>query len=361
MRRFRAFGALSVMVAWLAAGPAPAAPAPTAADSIDALIEAEMARHAIPGLVLAVVRAGETTKLAAYGQANVELGVPTSAATLFPLASTGKSISATAILLLVQDGAIGLDQPIAELLVGLPDPWGGVTVRQLLTHTSGLPDVALEPGRPELIADSWAEALPRLAAMPLAFPPGERWAYNQTNYVLLGQVIERVSGMPFEAFIRERILDPAGMDATVYGDFLDVVPGRATSYEADDGLLRHRSSLVFPRYVRMAAGLNSNAPDMVRWIRALTRGGLLREDLRREMWTAVELADGSTFRLDGATVGYGMGWVVDDRPGRRAVGHSGGNSSAFRYFLDDDVAIVVLHNGRASPDALIDAVAGIVL
>ncbi|HJR54530.1 MAG TPA: serine hydrolase domain-containing protein [Gemmatimonadota bacterium] len=273
MRRFRALGALAVMVAWLAAGPATAAPAPTAADSIDALIEAEMARHAIPGLVLAVVRAGETTKLAAYGQANVELGVPTSAATLFPLASTGKSISATAILLLVQDGAIGLDQPIAELLVGLPDPWGGVTVRQLLTHTSGLPDVALEPGRPELIADSWAEALPRLAAMPLAFPPGERWAYNQTNYVLLGQVIERVSGMPFEEFIRERILDPAGMDATVYGDFLDVVPGRATSYEADDGRLRHRSSLVFPRYVRMAAGLNSSAPDMVRWIRALTREG----------------------------------------------------------------------------------------
>jgi hypothetical protein len=127
------------------------------------------------------------------------------------------------------------------------------------------------------------------------------------------------------------------MGSTVYGDFLDVVPGRATSFEMeDDGRLRHRSS-------------------------AITRGGLLRDDLRHEMWTAVRLADGSTFRLDGRTLGYGMGWIVDDRVGHRSVGHSGGDSSGFRSFVEDDLAILILHNGTADPEALIRGIAQILL
>ena len=122
----------------------------------------------------------------------------------------------------------------------------------------------------------------RSLAVPGEFLPacltllgGDSWAYNRTNYVLLGEVIERVSGMRFEEFVRTRILVPAGMDSTVYGTSWTWCPGRATSYEAEGGRLRHRSSLVFPRYVRMVAGLNSNAPDMVRWIRAVTKGELL--------------------------------------------------------------------------------------
>lgn len=348
--------ASGLLILTLGASSTPRSPTPKP-DPVDTFIQGEMERRKIPGVALAVVRDGKVIKQAAYGLANVELSVPVKPETVFPLASTTKPFAASAVLLLVQDGKITLDDPVLQHLPQLPAAWKPVTIRHLLTHTSGLPDVAIKPGKPELIATSLDEALQKLAEMPVLAEPGARWAYNQTNYVLLGMLIEKVSGVPFQEFIQQRIFQRLGMSSTTFGDATEVVPGRASSYErSPSGALAHRD-LVFPPYVRMAAGVNSNLPDLLRWNAALQAGTLLKPELLTQMWTAVKLADGSVFRLDKKTLGYGMGWVVNERPGHKSVGHSGGNSTAYARFLDDGVTVILLHNGNGNPDALLEGVA----
>src|SRR5262245_41627833 len=177
-------------------------------DALDRLVEATMAADQLPSLALVVARAGTILKQAAYGLADLERRVPATTQTVYPLASATKTMTSTAILLLVREGKFSLEDSITELLPDLPEAWLEVTPRHLLTHTSGLPDVAVQPGREPLIASTRAEALTKLAALPLAAPVGTRWSYNQTNYLLLQMLVEAYGGRPFPTFVRERLFDP---------------------------------------------------------------------------------------------------------------------------------------------------------
>src|SRR6185503_3659007 len=222
----------------LGAGTASRAPA----DAIDRVVEATMAADDLPSVALVVGRAGTILKQAAYGEASVELHVPATLQTVYPIASATKAITSTAIFLLVQEGKFSLEDSITELLPGLPAAWLEVTPRHLLSLTSGLPDIALQPGREPLIAATRAEALAKLRTMPLAFPVGTRWSYNQTNYMLLLMLVEKYGERPFQSFVRERLFAPLGLEATTFGDSDDVVPGRASMYERRDGALVPRQS-----------------------------------------------------------------------------------------------------------------------
>ncbi|NOT30454.1 MAG: beta-lactamase family protein, partial [Planctomycetes bacterium] len=184
---------------------AASAPRRTRADAIDQVIEATMRSDDLPSVALVVGCAGKILKQAAYGEASLELHVPATPQTVYPIASATKAFTSTAIFLLVREGKFSLEDSLTELLPGLLPAWLEVTPRHLLTHTSGLPDIASTPGREPLIAATREEALAKVCALPLAFAAGARWSYNQTNYMLLLMLVETYGELPFESFMSRRL------------------------------------------------------------------------------------------------------------------------------------------------------------
>ena len=307
----------------------------------------------VPGLALAIIRDGAPVQQLSRGFADVANKRPVTADTPFQLASTTKIFSSTAVLLLVAEGRVRLDDPIGRFIEGLPTTWQPITVRQLLSHTSGLPDIAVRTGELELVADDWPSALKIVADKPMQFPPGDRWAYTQTNYALLLLLIERVSGEPFERFADKRLFAPLGMRQTFYPS---ATRRCATSYDrgADDSPAIR--DLAFPAYVHAAGGLCSSLNDMVKWGISLQKGNLLPADLAKLAIEPARLANGSKVAL-GGPASYGLGWAIDATTGHGWAGHSGGNATAFRRYPADRLAIVVLHNGVSNPDVIADRLA----
>jgi CubicO group peptidase (beta-lactamase class C family) len=326
---------------------------------VDEYVRAQIKARTIPGVSLIVIRDGKTLKRSAYGLASVEFNVPASPDTLYPIASATKSFTSTAVFQLVEAGKLKLTDTVGELLPDAPAAWSGVTVHQLLTHTSGLPDVLITAGKGPVIAETGEEAMKKLAALPLPAKPGEKWAYNQTNYFLLLRIVEKLNGESLEDYFQQHIFAPVGMTSTRFADSRDVVPGRATSYERGKyGKLQTRW-VTFPAFLHGAAGINSTAPDLARWLEALAGGRILKPATLDRMWESVKLRDGETFHIGGATKGYACGFATNDRPGHRSVGHSGGGTAAFRYFRDDRLSVVVLLNGSTDPDTFLDGIASI--
>lgn len=339
-------------------------------DRVDEYIQTEMKKRHIPSLALAVTRDGKIVKQKAYGLANVELNVPATTDTLYQIASTTKTFTAAAIMELVEEGKLSLDDKVAKWLPEVPAAWGGVTVRHCLTHTSGLPDIVVDPCSLKLVANTRAEALEKLAGMPAPSKPGETWSYNQTGYVLLGMIVEKISGTTFEEFLGQRFFRPLGMTSTRYGDAREIVPGRASLYtriescdekgpKLADRIYSAQPAYLYPSYMHTGAGINTTVEDLVKWNLALDEEKVLKQATLDQMWAAAKLADGQVFRFEG-TAGYAHGWVVDDRPGHKSVGHSGGGSTAYWRFLDDELTVIVLTNCQGSdPDSLAQGVAAL--
>ena len=269
-----------------------------ATSDVDEYVLGEMQKRQIPGLALAVVRNGETIMAKGYGLARVENGITVTPSTRFRLASITKQFTATAVMLLLQDGKAGLDDSIAEYLSEVPDSWGAITLRHLLTHTSGFTDRL------------WYGSEERWFAFekPPDFEPGERWSYTDFGYVLLGLVIERVSGRPYGDFLEDRVFEPLGMTSTVAGR-----PNYAIPYR-----LRHEK-LRRGFWPPAEGGVISNLVDLAKWEAALLGEEILPQSSLETMWTRVRLNDGSTY-------GYGFGWSLRDGRGHRIVGHGGGGA-----------------------------------
>lgn len=357
-------GILIVLSAAMLAGTSPTlaqgAPAARPAATADAnartraLLKAKMAEQGIPALQVAVVAGGRLVLSEAYGVAEVEHQIPADRTTLFPINSATKSFTGVAILQLAEAGELDLDAPISTYLDDLPRAWRAVRVRQLLAHSSGLPNIVDENG---LIGGGGeAEAWAKVQTLPMDAAPGERFAYNQTNYVLLGRLIETLSGRPFAQFLAERQFKPAGMARARFGDGYDIVPGRVGVYIRQragrgEGLYHWIDDL--PEFTRPGAGLYTTADELAQWIIALRDGRLLAkpESLER-LWRPDVLNDGK------ANI-WAMGWPILGGSSRRAVGGIGGGRSAFFVYPDDDVAVIVTTNlVGANPQSLIDEIAG---
>jgi len=354
---------IGVAAGVIAIGPA-ALPAVQIADQTartDAWLREQLAARRIPGMSVAVAQDGKIVFERAYGLANVELDVPVTRRTRFIIASTTKAWAATAIMMLVEQGKVALDQPIGELLPDLRTSWRAVPVRRLLSHTSGLPDVSLSANTGELLARTRDSALMLASAKPLDFATGAQWAYNQTNYVLLGMVIERVTGTPFMTWILEHIAKPLGLASPIFGDSRAVIPGRTTQYTrwalAAQGPPRPLDSLrvasyIYEPWMHMAAGLNTTAADLARFGDAVRAGRLLSPALRDTMWTAIALSDRKVFRFRG-TSGMGLGWAVDDDPSGKVVGMDGGAAASLRVFPARKLTVAVVTNLQgAGPEQL---------
>jgi CubicO group peptidase (beta-lactamase class C family) len=276
------------------------------------------------------------------------------------------------VLRLVQDGRLSLDGRIGDLLPDLPPAWGDVTVRQLLGHTSGLPDIQPERGFQNPFVSRWASraaALEALAGQPVERAPGTGYSYNQTNYLLLGMLLERIDGRNVEEYVAEEITAPLGLTSLMYGDSRVPVAGRASWYtrvEFSDGEPRVVAPrplwIEYPPFLHTAAGLNGTARDLARFVDALGSGRLLDDAHRHEMWTAVSLADGTTFRFEDGVTGSGLGLRVHDDSTHPWVGMGGGASGVVRHYVNEGLTIAVLTNLQgAEPEAIASGIAEIYL
>jgi CubicO group peptidase (beta-lactamase class C family) len=330
---------------------------PTA--DIEAYLRGRMEKRRVPGLQVAVVKGGKVVMSGSYGTANIQNDVPITNRTVFSINSATKTFTGVAIMQLAEEGKIDISAPVSRYLDGLPAMWQPITIKQLLTHVSGLPDILdfSTGGTGRLLGDGSEEsAFAAVQKLPMDFPTGEQYRYNQTNYVLLGKIIDKMSGKPFAEFIRARQFVPAGMTQTAFGDSRDVVAGRAQSYRyykaAEGKDIIGNAWDDFPQFLRTAGGINSTAEDIARWIIALRSGKLLKKEGLETLWTR------GTFN-DGSRTPWALGWPGVIRPEHRAFAGIGGRRSAFYAYPDDDLAVVILTNlSGADPENFIDEVAG---
>ena len=312
-------------------------------DTIDDYVETQTRELRLPGLALAVVREGEVATIRTYGRANLELDVPVTEETVFEIGSLTKQFTSAALMMLVEEGKVALDDSIAKHLPQIPSKWRGITVRHLLTHSGGIQEYLSVAGLADRAhAASSHDEMTRLLGqrLKLEFAPGETWAYSNPGYLLLGNIIERASGKPYWEFLSERIFAPLGMPATRSSDPRALIPKRAAGYGWRGAQFENRGALHENAYA--AGAIASTIRDMARWATALQRRELLSRKSWDEIWTPLTVS-----RRAVPPFSYGFGWVVDFEHGKRAVFHSGGTpgfSSAIRRYPDEGLAVIVLAN-----------------
>lgn len=295
----------------------------------------------VSGVVL-VQRHGVTAAEVVQGRADRDAGIACARDTRFQICSVSKQFAAAATLLLADQGRLSLDDPVTRWFVGGAPGWQAITLHHLLTHTSGLghwpdyPELDLyQPVPPERELDLFQRG-------PLLSRPGESWRYSSPGYVLLGWIVQAVSGQPYTDFLADRIFAPLGLASTSAGG-PPGGPGFARGYRAGEPARSFDLGAV-----HLGAGdVWSTAGDLIRWDDALAAGELLSPDRRREMLTAHAPAGGSARDEDWAADGYGYGWFVGRAAGRRAYFHPGDNPGyqAFNAWLpDDELRLAVLLN-----------------
>lgn len=339
---------------------------PVPPDKVDDYVTAEMQKQHIPGLALGVYRAGNIIKAQEYGLANVELNVPVKPETIFQSGSVGKQFTATAVMMLVEEGKVGLDDPVSKYFAGAPDNWKNIKVRNLLSHTSGLAeyesDELTKPGAPFYLRLDFTEdeLFKKIAALPIEFPAGEAWRYRNTNYLLLGLLIRKVTGEFYGDFLQERVFKPLGMTATRIISEADIIPNRAAGYRLVNGQLKNQE-WVSPTFNSTADGaLYFNVLDLAKWDAALYTEKLLKKASLEQMWTVVRLNNGQPNKGN-----YGFAWRIDRIGSHKVIQHAGawqGFTTYIARYVDDRLTVVVLTNldsGHSRPGKIAHAVAGL--
>jgi CubicO group peptidase (beta-lactamase class C family) len=290
--------------------------------------------------------------------ANVELRVPVRPESIFQSGSVGKQFTATAVMMLVEDGKIGLADPLTKYFPDAPLTWKQVTIRELLSHTAGFTDY---PKDFDMRKDyTEADLIKIVERVPLAFPPGTNWSYSNLGYLTLGIAIHRVTGQFYGDFLQARIFRPLGMNTTRIMSEADIVPNRSAGYRLVKGELKNQE-WVSPMVNTTADGsLYFSIVDLAQWDAALYSERLLRRSSLEQMWTVAKLNNGQP-----NSGNYGFGWFVETKEGRHVVEHEGawqGFKSQISRYLDDKLTVVVLANlDEAKPETIADHVAEIYL
>jgi CubicO group peptidase (beta-lactamase class C family) len=327
-------------------------PMAASADAVDDIVASEMRRQHIPGLAITVVKDGRIVKEAGYGLANLEHAVPVTPDTVFQSGSVGKQFTAALVMLLAGDHKLALDAPVGSYLSGTPDSWKGITMRHLLTHTSGLreddPSVDLKRDYTE------EELLQSALRITPDSGPGEKWRYSNLGYQLLGFICSRVGGRFYGDQLRERIFEPLGMHARIISE-RDLVMHRAAGYVRIEGRFFNQDWVAPSLNTTADGSLYLTVRDLAKWSLALDSDSLLDESLKLAMWTPAKLNDGSV-------APYGFGWELGELRGRRILYHSGqwqGFSSFIARYPDDNLVVIALANrARASLQTIANRVAG---
>ena len=339
------------------------------ASSVSEYVKAEMQRQHIPGLSLLVAKGGKIVLADGFGLANVELQVPAKPETIFQSGSVGKQFTATAVMMLVEAGKVGLDDPLSKYFKDAPKAWNDVTVRELLSHTAGFGDYPKDfDFRKDWTED---ELLKRVEALPLAYPPGTKWeysrstdvlgrlmklvkgvplayepgtkwAYSNLGYLTLGILIHRVTGKFYGDFLQERIFHPLEMNSTRIISEADIVPNRSAGYQLVKGELKNQEWVAPMMNTTADGSLYFSVLDLAKWDAALYTDKLLKKSSLDQMWTVAKLKDGQPNKGH-----YGFAWFIDDRHGHRCIHHDGawqGFQTAIDRYVDDQLTVVALSN-----------------
>lgn len=308
------------------------------ADKTDDFMRAQIEWKHIPGAAVVVVRNGKIIKAKGYGFASLEFDVPAEANTVFEIGSVTKQFTAACIMMLVQDGKINLDAPVSTYLDGTPEDWAPITVRMLLTHTSGIPSYTRIGGFELWRRYTAKDAVEELAKHPMDFAPGEKYLYNNSAFNLLGYIIEKASGMTYWQFLRTRIFIPLGMSDSNNRDPQFLLKRRANGYEYEDGAYHGRDGNLTDLF--SAGAIVSTVNDMAKWEIALEGDKFLNEKSKAEMWRKQKLNSGEELN-------YGFGWILGDFRGEKTISHSGqtaGFAANFSRFVDKGITVIVLSN-----------------
>jgi CubicO group peptidase (beta-lactamase class C family) len=319
----------------------PEAPGGAAGDAVDAYLQAVMERNQVPGVALAIVREGQVERLSTYGLADLESEARVVPETAFQIASATKVFTGTLVMLLVQDGKLGLDEPLSKYLPDAPESWKGMTVRHLAAHASGLKDQPDEDTAAASVAERYAAA----GKAPLAYVPGERSKYALTDFVVLTHLLETVTGERFEELLRGRLFQPLGFSCTRYEHarqegpvrFADVIPRRAALYRYVDGVPQ-RAWFLYPAHTYSAGGVFSCVKDLARWAVAMDEGTLLTPEMQRLAATPLKLNDGRA-------ADFGVVFAVGRLRGLTTFGHSGGGAQGDVLRIPEKkLTVIVLTN-----------------
>jgi len=333
--------------------------------SIDSFITTQMVHQKIPGLALGIYSRGQILLVKGYGQANVELGVPVKPESIFQSGSVGKQFISAAIMVLVEEGKLSLDDSLTKYFSEAPAAWKPILIKNLLSHTSGLAEYESE----ERIGPKGAfylrldftedELVTKIEALPIEAAPGDKWDYRNTNYVLLGVLIHRITGKPYCEFLDERIFKPLGMTSTRLISDRDIIPNRAAGYEIDNGQLKNQE-WVSPTFNSTADGtLYFNVLDLAKWDATLYGAQLLKQSSLDRIWTIYPLNNGKP-----NPAGYGFGWSIGKQQEHKRIEHGGawqGFTCDIARYPDDSLTVVVLTNlAGANPGLIAQITAGFV-
>ncbi len=297
-------------------------------------------------------------KAEGYGLANVELDVPATTDTIYQSGSTAKQFTAAGILLLAEEGQLSLDDRLSKHFPDGPAAWHRITIRQLLTHTSGMKDYEGQTDL-DLRRDYDEPALLEvMMGLPLQFEPGTQWSYSNSGYVTLGLLTSKLAGQHWSEFQAERLFRPLGMTTTRVISEKDIVRNRAAGYQLDEQGELENQDWVAPSLNRIADGaIYYSVKDLVAWDAALHARHFLKPESFEAWWTPVRLSSGTSFQ-------YGFGWAIAEQRGHQLIEHGGswqGFRAAIARYVDQGLTVVVLANLSAAPtETMAHAIAGLV-
>jgi CubicO group peptidase (beta-lactamase class C family) len=311
-------------------------------ERIGKYVREAMAGQNVPGVAVAIIEQGKLVLVQGYGYANLEHSIPVTADTIFQSGSVGKQFTAVAVMLLVEDGKLGLDDSIAKWLPKAPKAWKPITVRQLLNHTSGIPGLAEAP-MPHLDfqRDYTDEELVAAAfKLKLVFPAGSRWSYSNTGYDLLGVIVGKASGKFYGDLLKERVFDPLGMKTARVISESDLIPNRAAGYRLENGVIKNQEWVAPSHNISAAGALYFSLKDLIGWDNGLRAKAILKPASWEVVYEPAQLGSG-------ARRPYGFGWNIAEYGGRPHIWHNGrwqGFVAQISRFGPDDRTVIVLCN-----------------
>ncbi len=323
--------------------------------AINRYIQSEVERQHIPGLSVAVLSGDRVVLSRGFGFANVELHVPASDSTVYQSGSMGKQFTAALIEMLVDNRRLRLDDSIVRWFPEGAGVWGAITVRNLLTHTSGVAEYTDSTFnyRKDYTED---ELVKFAAARPLDFRPGERWSYSNTGYLLLGALIHRVTGRFYGDLLRDSVFGPLGMNDSRVISEADIVPNRAAGYRLENGALKNQEWVAPTLNTTADGALYFTVRDLTRWAIALNHARVPSAAALDTAWTPVRLGDGATYP-------YGFGWYLLPQRGQRRISHTGswqGFKTVIARYPQSGLTVIVLANlAEAQVGAIAYGIAGL--
>lgn len=310
--------------------------------SIERLVKDTLEQESLVGLTLGIQHGDQMPFIAGYGYANKEAKIPAGADTVYMLGSVTKQFTAAVIMDLMDQGDLGLDDPISHYLPDIPQRWEIVTIRQLLTHTGGIPNYSTDSMGFDITKFYTPEELMVKYTKwnLLDFDPGTRWEYSNRGYFLLGMIIKQITDLDYFDYLQQNILEPLGLEHT--NSCLILTQNLAQGYRINAyGTAPEIALPLNPSIAYGAGDLCSTAGDLLKWQGALATGRVVSEESYQMMISPIELPDGTQ-------TGYGFGLEIEEKNGRMVISHAGGIPSGFITFLanypDENYGIVLLTN-----------------